>query len=84
MMIAKISIVTFLFAMATSAAAAEPATKPEAVHDPVVCHAEQPTGTRFEKRICMKKSEWSAQAESARANAHDTIDKPVANTATSN
>ena len=47
-------------------AAAQPAAhqsqKPDADDtDRVICHNQPITGSRFVKRICMKKSEWSEQ-----------------------
>jgi|WetSurMetagenome_2_1015567.scaffolds.fasta_scaffold100975_2 hypothetical protein len=37
-------------------------TKPADDMDKVICHKEEITGSRFEKRICMTKAEWGEQA----------------------
>jgi hypothetical protein len=78
-MIARSSVAVIMMTLAARAVAAEPATPPTPIKDPVVCRSDQTTGTRFAKRVCMKKSEWDGQSEAARANAHDTIDARLIN-----
>ena len=59
--------------VSTTAAARESAASPESllVVDPskkVVCHTVTPTGTRFQKRVCMTQAEWDERQQEDREN----------------
>ena len=52
----------------SSATTVTPAVVVANPDDKVICKTEVPTGSRFGKRVCMKKADWDLQTQIARHN----------------
>lgn len=47
--------------------------------DPVICRREAPTGTRFAKKICVRKSTLEAREKQDQADMKEQMDRPQIN-----
>lgn len=69
---------TPLFALADAPADGAKETQ---VEDPMICRREAPTGTRFAKRICVRKSTMEAREKQDQADMKEQMDRPQINPA---
>ncbi len=63
-----------LAAQAGTGTPSDPAeTRREVTEDPMVCKRMAPTGSRIQRRYCLKQSQWDAMREGGQRAANDAI-----------